>query len=475
MKVVGRKKTIKRFRDRLTTKKAELIAVIGRRRVGKTFLIKYAFEKEMLFHFSGLYQGKLEEHLDLFHQKIKQLSLTKEQLKKPKSWFEAFQQLSIVIDKHLKKKPKVIFLDEFPWMATNKSRFLTAFTHWWNDYAVNKKGLIVVICGSSASWMINKVLNNKGGLHNRVTDKIILEPFDLTDTKELLKYKGIQISNYDIIRLYMAVGGIPFYLEQMNKGESYVQFIDRVCFSKDGILRGEYDNLFESLFEQSEKHQTIVELLNKFPKGLFREEIISKSGLASGGGMTNILEELEVSGFIKSNLPYGKKKKDKLYKLKDNFTLFYLKFVRNSKLSEGNVWEKIVSKPSFKSWSGLAFENICMYHISKIKEALQIAGIYTESSAWQHRGTDEMPGAQIDLLLDRADNIMSMCEMKFVSEPFAITKDYSKKILQKKSAFNHFTKNRKEVFVTFVTTFGLIDNMYRKQIVQNELTIDDLF
>lgn len=475
MKVVGRKHIVKQLKKKLTSKKAELIAVTGRRRVGKTYVIKHTYQKELLFHFTGLFKGKLQEHLQLFSQKIQEVSSQEIAMKTPESWFGAFDQLKYIIDQKPKGTRKVIFLDEFPWMVTNRSRFLTAFTYWWNDYAVNKKGLIVVICGSSASWMINKVLKNKGGLHNRVTDKIILEPFSLGDTKSLLEYKGIKMSNYDIVRLYMAVGGIPYYIEQLNKGESYIQFIDRVCFAKNGILRTEYDELFASLFNNSENHQKIIEALNIKSKGLTRDEIISRTSLESGGGMSKILEELEVSGFIKSYLPYDKKKKDKLYKLQDNYVLFYLKYIKNSKVGQEKVWEKIASKQSFTSWSGLAFENICQSHLHKINEALGIEGIYSEASSWQHRGTDEMPGAQIDLIIDRADNIISMCEMKFVSEPYVLTKDYSNKMLQKMASFKFFTKTKKVIFPVFVSTYGLIQNKYSNQLIQNEVLMDDLF
>ena len=393
----------------------------------------------------------------------------------PKSWFKAFDRLANFISGIKTKRKKVIFLDEFPWMATNRSRFLTAFTTFWNNFASHQNDLVVIICGSSASWMINKVLKNRGGLHNRVTQRIILEPFNLSETKSFLKKKNIVFNDLDIIRLYMMIGGIPFYQDQLEKGESLVQFIDRICFAKNALLRLEYDELLASLFDHSEKHTLIIETLFRQPRGLLRDELLQRTRLESGGGFSSILDELEASDFITSAVPWGKKAKDKIYKLKDYYVHFYLRYIKNTKAGKTKIWEKMASTPSFRSWSGLAFENICIDHVDKIRQALKIEGIFSQSGAWHTRGDDVIPGAQIDLLIDRADNIINICEIKFSETPYIITADYAKKIRNKLAAFKHMTKSKKALFPTMITTYGLIENKHSYSLIQSSIKMTDLF
>ena len=475
MKVLGREKAKVILDNKLKSNKPELLAVLGRRRIGKTYLIKKYLEKEIIFKFTGLYKGTLSEHLERFTREISSTLKQAAPLKTAKSWFEAFDMLRIVIDSTKKRKKKVIFLDEFPWMATNRSRFLTAFTDFWNSYAADQDNLMVVICGSSASWMIKKVLRNKGGLHNRVTERIFLEPFTLTETKAFLRYKKVVLSDYEIIKLYMALGGVPYYLDQVQKGESTVQAIDRICFAKGALLRMEYDELMASLFDNSSSHQAIIETLHKHPKGLLRNQLLEKTKLNSGGGTSSIIEELETSGFISSNTPYGKKTKDTLYKLKDHYLIFYHKFIRGSRPSNKSIWESIFSSASYASWTGLAFENICINHIDKIKEALKIDGIASTYGTWHNIGDETMPGAQIDLLIDRADGIISLCEIKFYNGPYTITSLYAKNIRQKMAVFNQATKNKKAIFPTIISTFGLLENLHSRDLIQQEVSMDSLF
>ncbi|HOY11692.1 MAG TPA: ATP-binding protein [Saprospiraceae bacterium] len=475
MELIGRLEPAEKLRQRLRSKNAELVAVLGRRRVGKTFLIKQVLKKEIVFHYTGLHNGTMKENLERFSATLSNAMDLSIRLNTPKNWFEAFDYLRTFIITHTTKKKKVIFLDEFPWIATNKSKFLVAFTDFWNSFAADRQDIMVVICGSSASWMIQKVLKNKGGLHNRVTDRIFLEPFDLKETKSFLRNKNIILTDVDIVKLYMAIGGIPYYLEQFQKGESIVQGIDRVCFEKGALLRIEYNELLTSLFDQAEKHQLVIDLLSENPRGLQRAEIMERTKLSSGGGTSSIFEELEVSGFIVSQTPFGNKIKEKIYRLKDYYILFYTKFIKNSKPSTHHLWEKMATLPSYKSWSGLAFENVCIDHIDPIKKALKIDGILSNSEAWHSRGNDEMPGAQIDLLIDRADGIINICEIKFVNAPFTITAEYLKNLQLKIASFQHFTKTRKTLFPTMITTFGLVDNIHSNGFIQQSVEVKDLF
>lgn len=475
MEVIGRGHAKEILDLKLRTTKSELVAVLGRRRIGKTYLIREYLREQTVFRYTGLYRGDLVEHMERFAKTMTEAMNLSSPLQPPVSWFEAFDMLRDYIDSLKGKKKKVVFLDEFPWMASNRSRFLTAFTDFWNSYAADRSDLVVIICGSSASWMINKVLKNKGGLHNRVTERIFLEPFTLGETKQFLKSKQIVLQDFDIVKLYMAMGGVPYYLDQLQKGESVVQTIDRICFAKGAVLRLEYDELMASLFDNSAKHQSIIEALNAHPKGLLRDELLAKTGLNSGGGTSGILEELETSGFITSYVPYGKRLKDKIYKLKDQYLVFYHKFIRPTKTSSKGLWEKLFTSQSYQSWAGLAFENICIDHIDNIKKALKIDGIQTSHGAWHSRANSDLPGAQIDLLIDRADNVFNVCEMKFSSTPYIITADYEQKLRNKIAVFNTAVKHKKAVFPTMVTTFGLLENKYSEGLIQQQVVVKDLF
>lgn len=475
MELVGRYEERAQINDALASDKSELVLVYGRRRVGKTFFIREVLEKETLLQFTGLYESDVPEHMERFAQALSQIGNQSLPLPVPTSWFEAFDMLRAIIEQSRIRKKKVIFLDELPWMATHKSRFLTAFTSFWNEWASKRKDIVVVVCGSAASWMITNILKNKGGLHNRVTCKIRMEPFDLHETEQFLRKKGITLDRYDICQIYMVMGGIPFYLDQIKQGESATQAINRLCFRKKSILRLEYTQLFQSLFKKAERHMAIVEALAAAPRGMRREVLIGKIKTGSGGGLTKLLEELTESGFINAYIPFGHKKKDAVYKLTDHYTLFYLKYIAPETAGDINNWLKVSQSNSWASWSGLAFENLCMLHIEQIKEALGIDQIKTSISSWSHRGNDEMSGAQIDLLIRRADRIINMCEMKFSKYPYTIKKEYAMKMRQKMAAFEHFEKNNETIFPTIVTTYGLTPNTYSTSLIQNVVTLEDLF
>jgi len=475
MELVGRKKEKQSLLNFLKTDKSELVAVLGRRRVGKTFLVKSVYQGKILFQMTGLYKSTLDEHMERFAKRLGEAYGLDLATLPPKDWFQAFDMLQTLIERQKGKTKKVIFLDEFPWMATNKSRFLTAFTDFWNSFAVDRKDLVIVICGSSASWMIKKVLKNKGGLHNRVTGRIALESFSLLETEHFLQKKGIIATRPDIVQLYMALGGIPYYLDMLQKGESIVQAMDRICFDKDAPLFMEYDELFTSLFNKSIRHQKIIQLLANQPSGMTRESLLATTDFHSGGGFTDLLDELTYSGFIATEIPYGKTSNESIIKLKDFYTLFYLKYIKTYYGKSTGIWTKLSSMPSWKSWSGLAFENVCFRHIDGIIKALKISGILYTYHSWAHRGNEEMKGAQIDLLIDRADNVINICEIKFNHTPFIITADYANKIKTKLASFSHFTKSKKALFVTFITRSGLQSNKHSNELVQNEIQLIDLF
>jgi AAA+ ATPase superfamily predicted ATPase len=454
---------------------AELVAVYGRRRVGKTYLIRNGFSQGLTFEFSGIHHATLNQQLESFS-----LALTKAsqgmQLATPKSWLKAFQMLIQYLSPIIEKDRAVLFFDEFPWINTPRSGFLSAFENFWNSWASKEKNLVVVICGSAASWMIKKVINNRGGLHNRVTKRIRLLPFTIGETAAYLKYRKIKLDKYQLLQLYMAIGGIPQYLKEIEAGESTAQIVDRLCFTKDGLLQDEFKNLYHSLFDSAENHIDIVRALAKKGKGMTRTEIIETCKLSTGGYATQLLEELTESGFITPYVPLGKTSKDVLYKLTDEYSLFYLKFIGNSKTTGAGTWLKLYSGNSWKSWSGNAFESICMKHILQIKRAIGIENIYAEVSVWRHQPKNVTEqGAQIDLLIDRNDSCINICEMKFSVNPFEITKVYSKELESKLSTFQQQTKTKKALFLTLITTYGVKNSSSYPGLIQKEITMDALF
>ncbi|WP_316843884.1 hypothetical protein [Pedobacter psychrodurus] len=322
--------------------------------------------------------------------------------------------------------------------------------------------------------MIKKVVNSKGGLHNRLTRKIRLLPFTLHETEQYLKSNNIHIDRYQVLTIFMAMGGVPHYLKALKKGESATQVIDRLCFTKDGLLSTEFTNLYRSLFENADRHISVVKALADKPSGLTRNEIIGTCNLQSGGTTSLLLEELVESGFITPHLPFQKNANQSIYKLSDEYSLFYLKFIEHSRVTGEGTWLKKSSTSSWMSWSGYAFEGICMKHTDNIKQALGISAVFTETSAWRHSPKDGN-GAQINLLLDRKDNVISICEMKFSNAEFAIDKTYATELKNKLDIFRRESKTQKALFLAMVTTYGTKDNMYSIGLVQNEVTMDNLF
>lgn len=472
-KLVGRKEEISILDRIMSSGEAELVAVYGRRRVGKTFLIHSYLKEHIAFELTGMYEAGMKEQLIQFGKALQEAS--GKPASTPSNWIEAFHRLSEYLRTKNKRKRVVVFLDEFPWLDSRKSGFLSAFGHFWNTWAGRQSNIVVIICGSAASWMIKNIVNNKGGLHNRVTQIIRILPFSLAETELYLKSRGIDLNRYHILQIYMAFGGIPLYLKHILKGNSAAQVIDKVCFTKDGFLRKEFDNLYHSLFEKAGNHINVVKALSVSRKGLTRHEIIKATGLSSGGGTSQILEELEESGFIDATVPYDKQSRDVLYRLTDEFSLFYLRFM-NKRISSGsNVWLKLSTGNSYKIWCGMAFEAICLKHAGQLKKALGIEGIITEESSWRYPGDKEGEGAQIDLLIDRSDRCINICEMKFYSQEYTIDKAYAAELERKLRVFREKVRTPKLLFLTMVTTFGVKHNLHFTSLVQKELTMDALF
>jgi AAA+ ATPase superfamily predicted ATPase len=473
--VVGRETEIQILKEALGSSEAELIAVYGRRRVGKTFLIRNIYKDQLLFEFSGMHNSAIREQLEGFTLALSAMSKISIPLAVPKNWIQAFELLKNQLTPPIRKRKSVIFFDEFPWIDSHKSGFLGAFEHFWNSWASNQKNLVVVICGSAASWMIQKVVNNRGGLHNRITRRIRLLPFTLNETENYLRSRKVVLDRYQILQLYMVVGGIPHYLKDIRAGESTTQNIDRMCFSKDGLLQNEFNNLYDSLFAHADKHVAVIRALAGKQAGLTRNEIIDTCGFTTGGGITKLLDELQESGFIEAYIPFDKNVKQSIYKLSDEYSAFYLKFMEGNKISGPGSWVRQSASSSWKSWSGMAFERICLKHIPQIKRALGIAAVYTTESAWRYAPKVGQNGAQIDLLIDRQDFTINLCEIKFSTSEFIIDKKYASEIEQKRNIFREVTRTKKTIFPTMITTFGTRPNEYKLNLIQNEVKMDALF
>jgi uncharacterized protein len=422
-----------------------------------------------------LKDGTKLQQLRNFSYSLKDAKQTNELDHLPTDWLEAFRQLREYLESLGNNgRKKVVFIDELPWIATSRSDFLTGFAYFWNSFA-SKANILVIICGSATAWMIKKIMNNRGGLHNRVTRQIHLFPFTLAETEAFFLDREIIFERYQILLIYMAFGGIPHYLDQIKSGKTAIQNIDELCFSKKGLMRAEFSNLYSSLFTNPEKYELVVEVLSSTWKGMSRTEILDAIKTKDGGGLTTLLQELEVSGFISSYIPFGKVKKDTLFRLTDPYSLFFIKFIRDIPRNESGRWDTLSQTQSWKSWSGYAFENICLLHVDKIKFALGISGVHTRQHSFYSKGDEENEGVQIELLIDRNDNAISLCEMKFYNDDLTLNKESAEKLRRRVSAFRRLSGTKKQLFLTLVTTYGLVKNQYSLGLVDKVIVIDDLF
>ena len=470
--VIGRREEIRKLDNIMKSKKSEFAVVYGRRRVGKTFLVREYFDNKFDLYVSGLANADTSQQLFNFHNAlIRQSNQNFPEM--PKNWVEAFGRIIDYLETKTNTGKMILFFDEMPWFDTARSDFMMGLEHFWNSWASSRKDIILIGCGSAATWMINELINNHGGLHNRITQRIKLMPFTINETEELLMANNCVFDRYQIVELYMILGGIPYYLETVDSSKSVAQNIEELCFIEGGLLRNEFTNLYRSLFRKFETHEKLVEALSKRTIGLQRNEIIDISGIPSGGTLTKTLQELEESGFISVYKSLDNKITKSFYRLSDYYTSFYLKFIKNAHYSGKGSWTNLIDNPLHRAWQGFTFEQVCIDHILQIKKALGISGILTRSASW--RGEIDGKGAQIDLVIERRDHVINICEMKFSIDSFTINKDYAAKLRKKIDVFKKVTKTKNSVFLTMITTYGIDDNQYAKSLVQNDITMADLF
>jgi len=467
--LIGRQREQQNLREYLNSERSEFVAVYGRRRVGKTFLIRKVIAQKSVFQLTGMENVGLEEQLMNFYLGLRKVYPS---AKMCGNWLEAFDQLEQYLEGIVSDK-KIIFFDELPWLDTAKSNFVSALEHFWNDWASARQDVKLITCGSAASWMLDNLINNHGGLHNRVTHQILIEPFTIKECKEYLDTFGFTYGEREIAEYYMVFGGIPYYLSLMNKDESVTQNVDRLIFSATGELRTEKDNLFKSLFKHSEDYVSIIEALSAKGKGLTRNELLDVTRLHNNARFTNMLQELENCRFIRQYLPFDGKKRMVSYQLIDPFLHFCYQVQDKCKYQDEHFWSNSLNSPLYNAWCGLAFEMLCLNHIPQIKDVLGIGGVQAAVYTWRTPSSAEK-GAQIDLVIDRADNRVNLCEMKFSRVEYVMSKVEREKLEHRVESFISFTKTKSTILVTLITSFGLQKNVH-SNIVQSQVTLKDLF
>lgn len=468
--LVGREEECRLLKEYLNSERSEFIAVYGRRRVGKTFLVRQVIGEKACFSLTGMENADMGDQLANFYFTLRRVY---PQALRPSSWIEAFDKLQTYLET-LPKGRKIIFIDELPWLDTPRSRFIGALEHFWNSWADGRDDVKLVVCGSATSWMIDNIINNRGGLHNRKTHQIYVAPFTLEESLHYFKAYGFSYRQKEIAECYMVMGGVAYYYSLMTPKESVAQNIDRLFFASNGELKEEFDNLYRSLFKQAGDHITIVTALATKGKGLTRKEILRHTKLNNNQKFTKTLEELEKCGFTRSYIPFGETKRDILFQLTDAFTLFYFQYARENKYQDEMFWTTSLNSPRYHAWSGLSFEMLCLNHLRQIKQALGISGVQSRACCWLSKQEEGQKSAQVDLLIDRADQTINLCEMKFARSEYEITKKDSEDIDNKVNTFLRQTGTRKSVMLTFITSFGLKQNVY-SGMVQRQLTLDDLF
>ena len=467
--LIGRRKEKDELLDLYHSKRAEFVTIYGRRRVGKTFLVNSLFADKYAFKVTAILDDDTQRQLKNFYIALTEYGGEVNSI--PPDWFTSFEQLRSILEKSRKKR-KLIYFDEMPWLDTKNSQFIPALESFWNGWASARDDIMLIVCGSAASWIVKKLFRNRGGLHNRITRRILLQPFTLAECRIYAEHEGFFMDEMSLLETYMTFGGVPYYLSLMNKNLSLAQNVSRLCFSTGGELRDEYSSLYASLFKNANRHILVVEALGKTKTGLTREDIKKITKIPEGGSLSVTLEELELSGFIRKYTPFSRKKKGMLYQLIDHFTLFHLTFIKGSSAEDDDYWMKKRETQAYRTWRGYAFEQVCLTHVRQINKAIGISGVITHVESWRSEQTS--PGAQIDLLINRNDQVISLCEMKFSETMYSISKKNAQELREKRNVFIEETGTRKAVHIALITPIGIKRNDYY-DMVQSIVTVRDLF
>lgn len=481
--MIGREQEQQLLHKLLASETAEFIAVYGRRRVGKTHLIRTScHNKGIYLEVTGLKEGSLSAQLSNFMLSF--LNVFPEESGKvmPDSWRDALNMLTNTVANMVTSQKVIFFIDELPWLATKRSGLMQALDYFWNTRWSTWPQFKLIVCGSAASWMIDKLVHAKGGLHNRLTKTLLLQPLTLSETKKYCHHRKVKMNNQQITDLYMATGGIPYYLNQVEPGLSVAQNINLMCFQKDGILYNEFTSLFSALFDDAEISETLIRAIADQHYGISRQALLEKSKLSSGGQFNNKLNELIASDFVQVFVPYGNLRKNSYFRVCDFYTLFYLKWIdklyKSRRItSDQHYWGKKINTSSYFSWTGYAFETVCFNHVTAIAHALGLDHISYEVGSWRHipkRGSNEQ-GAQIDLLFDRADGVITLCEIKYTSKKYLLAKNDAKNLMNKINVFSEHFKTTKNVSLVMITNAGMTNSIWSEGLIDQVITLDELF
>jgi AAA+ ATPase superfamily predicted ATPase len=469
--MIGRQREAAILERAANSTRSEFVAVYGRRRIGKTYLIRKTLGSKMLFSHSGVENVGMEGQLRAFRSSLRDAGV--EPNFKIKNWFDAFDALKDAIRKSDAPK-KILFLDELPWMDTPKSNFVAALEFFWNSWASARDDVMLVVCGSATSWIINHILKARGGLHNRVSEQIRLQPFSLLECERYTSELGLEMSRQDIAEAFMALGGVAWYWSLLRPGASLAMNIDELFFAPDAKLGLEFSRLYSSLFKNPEPYMRVVEALGARGKGLERAELEKACGFSESGKLSKIVDELEQCGFVRRYVPFGARKKGSLVQLLDAFTLFHFRFAKENAKGDPTFWSSSFGNPAHNAWAGLAFERLCLLHIAQIRRALGISGVASGISSWRFAGTKGHSGAQIDLVIDRDDRIVNLCEMKYSSGPYEVDAEEANRLRERRETFIRETGTRKAVHMTLVSPYGLKQGRH-SGVFQSIVTLDDLF
>lgn len=469
--LIGREKEKERLLQASCEEDSMFVALYGRRRVGKTYLVRETFSNNFTFYHTGLAKSSMKEQLAAWRLSLREYGLKKATL--PHTWLDAFDALKTIIRESSEPK-KIIFIDELPWMDTQRSGFIPALENFWNGWASARKDVVLIVCGSATSWIIKKILKNKGGLHNRVNTKIHLQPFTLNECERYATHRKLGMSRRQIMECYMIMGGIPFYWSKIERGLSLAQNIDNLFFNPDGELHDEFDALYASLFKNPDPYITVVQTLGNKSIGMTREELISEAHLQDNGRLSEVLKDLEACGFIRKYTNFGLKTKHAIYQLIDSYTLFYYRFIQQNTGGDEYFWSRQTGSPLYYNWCGLAFERVCLIHITQIKKALSIYGTISKICSWYIPGTGERKGAQIDLLIDRNDGVIDICEIKYTKLPYEVTFEEEQKVQNRRACLISETGTNKSIHIILISASGVKQNQYSSEF-QAIITDKDLF
>lgn len=471
--IIGREIEQQTLLDLQQREESQFCVVYGRRRVGKTYLIRETFNYKFTFQHTGMAKTAKKGQLVAFRDSLRACGLT--DCKTPKTWVDAFNMLKQLIE-HAPSGKKIIFIDELPWMDTAKSGMISALENFWNGWATARaeKDVVLIVCGSATSWITKKLLKNKGGLRGRLTEKIKLSSFTLHECDKYADAAGLGMTKKDVLDTYMVLGGIPYYWSFLRKGYSVVQNIDELFFTENAKLADEFEALYATLFNRPEKYIKVIEALSKKKCGLTRNEILKATKLQDGGTFSTVLEELEQCGFIRYYVSLNNTEQGGLFQLIDNYTLFHYHCIKKNAFADEHYWTHTCLSNEHNTWSGLAFERVCLQHTRQIKEAMKISGMLSNVCSWRTEKTEEHSGAQVDLLFSRADGVINLFEIKYAKDPFVIEAKYAKELENKLSVFRTVSKTKSAVHLTMLTTYGIVTNKHSNMVMQN-LTADCLF